>query len=307
MKWTSPFHEGELKAQRLARETASAESNSAMIGDKILSGALNFLRQQSMVILSTEDSQGHRWASILFGKPGFLEPSDRQTLHISIPETQRDGSDPLWQNVARNPRAGLLVIDLETRRRVRINGDVRVNENEIQVGVTESFAICPKYITKRKVKVASTGARDSLSKGATGDALSQEIQERIRQADVLFLATGHAERGNDASHRGGNPGFVEVVNERTLRMPDYPGNGMFNALGNVLCDPSVGLLFPFLSEGLHLQISAKARILWDQPDPEGRTGGTHRFVEFIIERWLWRPLPAIVETGMAEHSPFNPR
>jgi hypothetical protein len=55
----------------------------------------------------------------------------------------------------------------------------------------------------------------------------------LENADMLFLATGNAQRGNDASHRGGSPGFIEVVNKNTLRIPDYPGNGLFNSLGNV--------------------------------------------------------------------------
>jgi hypothetical protein len=128
----------------------------------------------------------------------------------------------------------------------------------------------------------------------------------IATADVLFLATGHAQRGNDASHRGGSPGFVEVIDKKTLRIPDYPGNGLFNSLGNVVGDPQVGLLIPDFEHGRQLQLTATAKILWDQPDPQDKTNGTNRFVEFTISRWLDRPLPAHLKSSVVSYSPYNP-
>ena len=48
--------------------------------------------------------------------------------------------------------------------------------------------------------------------------------------DTLFLTTRHPDRGVDVSHRGGRPGFAEWLDDRTLRLPDYPGNGLFQYL-----------------------------------------------------------------------------
>jgi predicted pyridoxine 5'-phosphate oxidase superfamily flavin-nucleotide-binding protein len=306
MPWESPFHEGEFEVQQRAGQQASAESNSAMIADKLYAGALNFIRQQQMAILSTRDSDGHRWASIVFGPRGFLEPSDRQSLHIAVPAAERDPRDPLWQNLQSDPGLGLLVIELANRRRLRINGDARVTGNEIFLNVTESFPNCPKYITKRELEVQlveSPGANPKVSEGTT---LPARLKKLIASADVLFLATGNAQRGNDASHRGGSPGFIEVMNNTTLRIPDYPGNGLFNSLGNVIGDPQVGLLLPDFEHGRQLQLTATAKILWDQPDPQGKTGGTNRFVEFAIDRWLERPVPARLKSSVVSYSPYNP-
>ena len=63
---------------------------------------------------------------------------------------------------------------------------------------------------------------------------------RRTSADTFFVASAHAERGVDASHRGGLPGFVRVLGDRTLEIPDYPGNSMFNTLGNPAADPRAG-------------------------------------------------------------------
>jgi uncharacterized protein len=306
MPFESPFHEGELEIQERAGQQADAESNSAMIADKLYAGALNFIRQQQMAILSTRDTDGRRWASVIFGPRGFLEPSDRQSLHIAVPAAERDPSDPLWKNLKSDPRLGLLVIELANRRRLRINGDARVTSSEILLHVTESFPNCPKYITKRELKVELAEVPETKSKVSEGTDLPSRLQAMIAGADVLFLATGHAQRGNDASHRGGSPGFLEVMNKSTLRLPDYPGNGLFNSLGNVAGDPQVGLLIPDFEHGRQLQLTATAKILWDQPDPQGKTGGTNRFVEFKINCWLERPLPARLKSSVVSYSPYNP-
>jgi len=302
----SPFHEGELEVQKRAGEEANAEANSPMIIDQLYSGALTFIRQQQMAVLSTRDADGHRWASIVFGPKGFLEPNGPESLHIAVPSAERDTRDPLWQNLQVDPHLGLLIIELANRRRLRINGDARLTDKEIILEVEQSFPNCPKYITKREIDVelAETPAADS--KLLEGKTLPARIQKMIADADVLFLATGHAGRGNDASHRGGSPGFIEVVDESTLHLPDYPGNGLFNSLGNVVGDPQVGLLIPDFEYGRQLQLTATATILWAHPDPEGRTGGTNRFVEFAISRWLERPLLARLKSAVVSYSPYNP-
>lgn len=305
MPLDSPFHKGELEVQKQARAQASAEANSPMIIDRLYSGALNFIRQQQMAVLSTRDEDGHRWASIVFGPKGFLEPNGRESLHLAVPSTERDTRDPLWQNLQTDPHLGLLLIELANRRRLRINGGARLTDKEIILEVTESFPNCPNYITKREIEV-EPASRPAASNALEGETLPALIQKRITTADVLFLATGHAERGNDASHRGGSPGYIEVVGKSTLRLPDYPGNGLFNSLGNVVVDPRVGLLIPDFEHGRQLQLTATAKILWDEADPEGKTGGTNRFVEFAISRWLERALPARLKSSVVSYSPYNP-
>jgi predicted pyridoxine 5'-phosphate oxidase superfamily flavin-nucleotide-binding protein len=306
MSFDSPFHEGELTVQKRAGEEEIAEANSPMLADKLYPGALNFIRQQQMAILSTRDAEGHRWASAVFGRRGFLEPNGREALHVAVPAAERDALDPLWENLAADSRVGLLLIEPANRRRLRINGNARLTEREIILEVTQTFPNCPKYITKRELTFEQAEVPQVKSGALEGTTLPESLQKRIAAADVLFLATGHAERGNDASHRGGRPGFVEVASNRTLRMPDYSGNGLFNTLGNVARDPQVGLLIPDFERGRQIQLTATAKILWDEADPEGKTGGTNRFVEFTIGRWLERPLPARLKSSVVGYSPYDP-
>lgn len=85
----------------------------------------------------------------------------------------------------------------------------------------------------------------------------------------------------DASHWGGNPGFVQVSGDR-LRWPDYRGNAMFNTLGNLESYPRAGLLFPDFETGATLQLTGRASIDWDSAHAAA-SPGAERIVEFIID------------------------
>ena len=65
----------------------------------------------------------------------------------------------------------------------------------------------------------------------------------IEARDMFFLATADAEGRPQCSYKGGDPGFVKVLDEQTLAFPNYDGNGMYLSMGNVLVNPHVGLLF----------------------------------------------------------------
>jgi predicted pyridoxine 5'-phosphate oxidase superfamily flavin-nucleotide-binding protein len=65
----------------------------------------------------------------------------------------------------------------------------------------------------------------------------------IERADMFFLATADADGRPQCSYKGGAPGFVRVLDERTVAFPSYDGNGMYLSTGNVLQNPHVGMLF----------------------------------------------------------------
>ena len=128
----------------------------------------------------------------------------------------------------------------------------------------------------------------------------------IAGSDTFFVASSHPERGVDVSHRGGNPGFVEVLDERTLRVPDYVGNGLYNTLGNFVSHPQAGLLFIDFDAGTTLQLIGVPKIRWELDRADDRTGGTRRYWDFTVQRWLVREIPQRVECEFLDYSPFNP-
>lgn len=94
------------------------------------------------------------------------------------------------------------------------------------------------------------------------DYLNSEMQEYIREQELLFIATSDSKGECDSSFRAGLPGFVRILNEKTLAYPEYRGNGVLASLGNISENPHVGLMFlDFFKATIGLHINGKARIV----------------------------------------------
>ena len=302
----SPFHEGELKVQRLAGESHVAASNGAMVADKLMRGAWPFLAQQSFAVFGSSDDEGRVWASMLFGIPGFMTSNNGLSVRFDLSLVALQVEDPFWRNIEGNSTVGMIAIELATRRRVRINGAiVRSELTTLKLDVKEAFPNCPKYITRRVLKTVVTGDPEK-GESDCGKILATKQKQLLERGDTLFIASAHPTRGADASHRGGNPGFIAVLDERTLRVPDYPGNSMFNTLGNLVVNPSAGMVVPDFENGRILQLTGRAELLFNVDDPENTTGGTERFLIFHIGEWLQSALPSGIRSELVDYSPYNP-
>ena len=306
----NPFHEGELRIQQRDGVLQQAQGSGRVIAATIIKGALKFIAQQPMAVLGSVDDDQNVWASILFGRPGFMTALDEKTVEFDLSQAGVDPHDPFWTNIEQNPRVGSLMIEFATRRRLRINGETSrpsADRLQLHLAVAESYPNCPKYIQRRQVTIHALDGPNTNSMRHDGDALGDDQQTLIAAADTFFVASAHPQRGVDASHRGGPPGFVNVLDERTLRIPDYVGNSMFNTLGNFSANPKAGLLFLDFDLGRTLQLIGRPEILWDQDDAEGKTGGTRRFWLLQVERWREMSLPATVRWEFLDYSPFNPQ
>ena len=310
MKIANPYHEGELRIQQLDGVLQQAQGSGRVITDTIIKGALKFIAQQPMAVLGSVDHDQNVWASILFGRPGFMTAPDDKTVEFDLSQAGINQGDPFWANIEQNPRVGSLLIELATRRRLRINGEAsRTSADRLQLhlAVAESYPNCPKYIQRRQMTIQALEGPNTNSMRHDGDALGVAQQTLVAGADTFFVASAHPQRGVDASHRGGPPGFVNVLDERTLRIPDYVGNSMFNTLGNFSANPRAGLVFLDFDQSRTLQLIGRPEILWDQDDAEGKTGGTRRFWLLQVERWREMALPATLQWEFLDYSPFNPQ
>ena len=83
----------------------------------------------------------------------------------------------------------------------------------------------------------------------------------IEARDMFFLATADAEGRPTCSYKGGDPGFVRVLDERTIAWPNYDGNGMYLSLGNIASSPNVGLLFIDFESPRRLRVQGTARVV----------------------------------------------
>ncbi len=95
--------------------------------------------------------------------------------------------------------------------------------------------------------------------------ISDADREFIEARDMFFLATADGDGRPNCSYKGGDPGFVRVVDEHTVAFPSYDGNGMYLSMGNTLVNPRVGLLFLDLEGQRRLRLNGVATISADDP------------------------------------------
>lgn len=305
MSIPNPYHKGELAVQRRANATEMARRSGSAVNTAIPARALRFIEQQPMAVIGSIDAEGRIWASVLTGQPGFLRAVDKNTLEIDLSRPRSSKNDPLWRNLEENPAVGLLVIELGTRRRLRINGRARRGSAERSlIDVERAYPNCPKYIQRREWKIPASQEELDTLPGTQGTKLNAAQKRLIADADTLFIASAHPDQGVDASHRGGPSGFVQIVNDRQLRIPDYAGNSMFNTLGNFVCYPYGGVAFINFKRGNLLQLTGRVKILWDLDDVNHETGGTRRYWQMDISEWRESRLPFRLEWEYRDASPF---
>jgi uncharacterized protein len=95
------------------------------------------------------------------------------------------------------------------------------------------------------------------------DTISESDRTFIEARDMFFLATADAEGRPTCSYKGGEPGFVRVLDAHTVCFPNYDGNGMYLSTGNVLVNPDVGMLFIDFERGHRMRLDGTASIDFD--------------------------------------------
>lgn len=274
------FHDGELAVQARAGVATRATQLAAMVGQSELRPATaEFLAAARLAVLTARDCDGRLWISSLQRPAGFLSAASPTTLNIDF---HLPTADPLHALPANQP-AGLVVIDLAARRRIRVNGVLtRAAAVGLTIEVDQAYGNCPKYIHSRRLDDPSGQSMPDRTLVFAGTALRPQDRRLIESADTFFLGTTHPASGNDASHRGGPAGFVRVDHD-DLYWPDYPGNNLFNSLGNLAVDPTAALVFVEFSTGTTLQLSGTASIGWHDDSSRGDSG-TGRGVTFTPQR-----------------------
>jgi len=106
---------------------------------------------------------------------------------------------------------------------------------------------------------------DRLEERLVLDSIDDEDKRFIEARDMFFLATVDDSGLPNCSYKGGDPGFVRVVDERTIAFPNYDGNGMYLSMGNLRRNPNVGMLFIDWEEPTRLRLNGSARVELDDP------------------------------------------
>ncbi|KAF8976825.1 hypothetical protein BGZ46_007920 [Entomortierella lignicola] len=337
------WHSGERKVQDLMHVRETVQDLSANARPFLTTQMQEFVPGLNYFFIGTLDDQGRPWVSMITGPKGFLKSSDNKHLEIKVPvslhidEHTHTPFDPIFSNLVRGETFkngkymwGGVALDFSNRRRNKMNGvlypndlviaDETSGELHLRLTVEQSIGNCPKYITIRELKpsfrteISAQGASVAYASngGHSSELCDQEIAI-IRQADCLFISSRFINEdlpdqvsGMDCNHRGGNPGFVRLVEDgKSLVFPDYSGNRFFNTLGNITNDERVGILFISFETGDLLHITGRAKILIGK-ESQALYPHAQRCVLVTIDSHLLRKDAIPFRMHTKELSPYNP-
>lgn len=106
---------------------------------------------------------------------------------------------------------------------------------------------------------------DRLVQVTVHDRFTADDRAFIEGRDMFFLASVDATGQPTCSYKGGDPGFVRIVDDRTLAFPNYDGNGMYLSMGNVVATHRVGLLFIDFEQQDRIRVEGTATLAFDDP------------------------------------------
>ena len=138
------------------------------------------------------------------------------------------------------------------------------------------------------------------------DRIDPNDRAFIEAMPMFFLATVDDAGQPQCSYKGGEPGFVRVVDEHTLAFPCYDGNGMYLSMGNILANRQVGLLFVDFERPRRLRVSGVASI--DEEDPLVREYAGAQLVVRVRVSQVFPNCPRYIhKMQLVESSAFVPR
>jgi hypothetical protein len=147
---------------------------------------------------------------------------------------------------------------------------------------------------------------DRIEERLLRDHIDADNKAFIERLDMFFLATADAAGRPNCSYKGGDPGFVRVLDPRTLAFPCYDGNGMFLSMGNLGENPAVGLLFIDFESPKRLRVNGEARI--ESADSVQPPYVGAQFVVKVAVREAFPNCPRYIhKKGAVERSEFVPR
>jgi len=147
---------------------------------------------------------------------------------------------------------------------------------------------------------------DRIDERLVRETIDDDDRAFIEARDMFFIATADEEGRPQCSYKGGDPGFVRVLDERTIAFPGYDGNGMYLTFGNALVNPHVGLLFIDFEGRKRLRLNGVASI--DEDDELLAEYPEAQFVVRVRATEVFPNCPRYIHRmQLVERSEFEPR
>jgi len=151
----------------------------------------------------------------------------------------------------------------------------------------------------------TTDLADRIVEAVVTEELSDPQAEFIHSRNMFYLSTIDESGYPSCSYKGGDLGFVRVINPVTIVFPNYDGNGMFMSMGNIQDKAKVGLLFIDFETPQRLRLRGEARCLREGPMLDSYPGA-NLVVEISVNH-VWVNCPRYVHRMQPlEQSPYLP-
>lgn len=212
--------------------------------DSLDDGCLRVLARSPLAGFGYRDVHGVGRCTIVGGRPGFARAPSARELLVEVPEEVRPGGVSF---VFLLPGVG------ET---LRLNGAARAwSEGQLVVAVEEAFVHCPKCILRSGLWKPARAPRPPAPLAGRGPLSAPGIAEFLASAPFAVLASWDAAGTSDTSPRGDPPGFLAVLDDATIAIPDRRGNQRADTFHNLMtCDElALAAIAPGRREILHLR------------------------------------------------------
>lgn len=283
---------GQQQARTRWGTHASGEAFDRKKSSYLTQQAQKFIAQQGMCVIAGPDSRNELSGLLALGGPGFVQMPDEHTCILRL--DSHLGSSRILLHLLKSSwdgeaiRLGLFFICHPTRERLCVHGTAKLLPSSlcnssyspsrpaiyVHLHVEQSFFHCAKYIKTRIPGLTSpvgvsqrrTWQLEQLL-GYKQPFLSEPVRAFIADQLLSFLCTVDQDGQPAINHRGGAPGFLVTLPPDTtspggmILLPDYSGNGAFEAIGNIFEAGKAALVIPNYAAQLAVCVSGSACVL----------------------------------------------
>lgn len=208
------------------------------------------LARSPLAVLGYDDVGGARRAVVVGGAVGFATPLDADRLQLPVPSDAAAGS----------PVSTMFLIP-GWREALRINGRLGADPAVVEVG--EAFVHCGKAVLRSQLW-GEPGPRAMADATEGSEALPADVRMFLAASTMVVMATVDAAGQADASPKGDPAGFIEVLDDRTIAIPDRKGNRRTDSFHNLVEDSQIALIAIVPGDERALEIRGTARVTDDE-------------------------------------------
>lgn len=219
---------------------------------------LTFLQHSPFAALGVQTSDGEQHTVTAGGEPGCLHPHSVTELGLPV-----DVADLRARGVRDGDPAGLCALVPGYGETLRVNGRVVLTDDGARLDVSEAFLHCAKCMLRSKLW--GDHEPSTLEPHTADGALGKPgVPEFLERSTFAFL-TSSDETGTDVSPKGDPAGFVTIVGEHLVAIPDRPGNRRTDTFHNLMSHDRIGVLALVPGDDRVLRLRGSAELV-DDPD-----------------------------------------